>query len=46
MHASELAQDAQQDKGWSDVTLIGVLCDYIENQQANDAFEEYLLDRD
>ena len=34
-----------QEQGWSDATIIGLLLDYIGNQQDDAAFENFLRDR-
>lgn len=45
MSAHTVAYDHQDAAGWTDVTLIEVLLDYIDNQQASDALDDYLRER-
>lgn len=40
--AHAIVQQFQADQGWNDTTLAGLLLDYIDNQQSNEAFEEFL----
>lgn len=40
-----LIETAQARYGWTDTTLLGVLADYIANQDADDALAAYLAER-
>jgi len=45
MTTHTIAQSIQLREGWADKTLQTLLLDYIESQEANEAFENYLNDR-
>lgn len=40
--AAEIAGEVQAAQGWTDATLLEVILEYINNQDDNDAFAEYL----
>jgi hypothetical protein len=42
MNATEIAQDIQQREGWTDATLLDLVLEYVQNQDANDAFRDHL----
>lgn len=45
MDAMDLVLDAIAETGWRDRSALYVVADYINNQQANDAFRDYLRER-
>lgn len=38
----DVAQRMQDEQGWTDSTLLGLLLEYLENQQSDDALEDFL----
>jgi hypothetical protein len=42
MPAAEIAEQIQQRQEWSDTFLLALCLEYIENQQADDAFHAFL----
>lgn len=45
MGARKLAFHTQDSQGWTDGTLLDVLLDYIDGQQDDAAFADYLAER-
>ena len=42
MDAAEIAQDIQQRESWTDATLLDLVLQYVQNQDANGAFRDHL----
>lgn len=43
--AFDIIEEAIPLSGWNEDSVIAVLCDYIDNQQANDAFQDFIVQR-
>jgi hypothetical protein len=46
MSARDIVEEYADRNGWDDESIIVLLCDYVENQQSNDALEDYLRERE
>lgn len=45
MFETKLIEDAQAAAGWTDATTLSVVMEYIQNQQSQDAFKDFLSER-
>ena len=43
MSAYWRVREIAAEQGWTDATIVHVLCNYIDNQASPDALEDYLL---
>lgn len=42
MPAADIADDAQKRNGWTDEFMLALAMEYIENQQSDDAWQDFL----
>jgi hypothetical protein len=42
MSADMIVDRIAAERGWTPDTVVALLCEYIDNQQANDALEDFL----
>lgn len=45
MAAEEIAREIAEKQGWTDDTLLTLLFEYIDNQQSDDVFGDFLQQR-
>ena len=45
MGAMDILLRAAERTGWNTDSMLDVLCDYVDNQQADDALEDYVTRR-